>query len=136
MSRQPADADLDIDMDTSLAEAHELAHSAEHELTQAVPKGSPAIKNSPYIQVHSVLAAEKRRPGARYPNADTPPTPTSTAVKVDRVGPGSGAGGVFGGYAAVGVAEQVQGERALGEVGALGYLCAGVAAGEEDLRRG
>ena len=33
-----ADADLDIDGHTSLADAHRLAHDAEHELTHAVPK--------------------------------------------------------------------------------------------------
>jgi cation diffusion facilitator family transporter len=38
-----ADADLDIDPNSSLAEAHELAHSAEHELTHAVPKLSSAV---------------------------------------------------------------------------------------------
>jgi cation diffusion facilitator family transporter len=38
-----ADADLDIDSNTSLAEAHRLAHSAEHELTHAVPKLSGAV---------------------------------------------------------------------------------------------
>ena len=38
-----ADADLDIDSTTSLAEAHQLAHSAEHELTHAVPKLSSAV---------------------------------------------------------------------------------------------
>lgn len=38
-----ADADLDIDSNTSLAEAHRLAHSAEHELTHAVPKLASAV---------------------------------------------------------------------------------------------
>jgi cation diffusion facilitator family transporter len=38
-----ADADLDIDCNTSLAEAHHLAHSAEHELTHAVPKLASAV---------------------------------------------------------------------------------------------
>ena len=38
-----ADADLDIDSLTSLAEAHRLAHTAEHELTHAVPKLSSAV---------------------------------------------------------------------------------------------
>lgn len=38
-----ADADLDIDSGTSLAEAHQLAHSAEHELTHAVPKLASAV---------------------------------------------------------------------------------------------
>jgi cation diffusion facilitator family transporter len=38
-----ADADLDIDSGTSLAEAHQLAHDAEHRLTHAVPKLSSAV---------------------------------------------------------------------------------------------
>lgn len=38
-----ADADLDIDSNSSLAEAHRLAHSAEHELTHAVPKLVSAV---------------------------------------------------------------------------------------------
>ncbi len=38
-----ADADLDIDSNTSLAEAHQLAHYAEHELTHAVPKLASAV---------------------------------------------------------------------------------------------
>jgi len=38
-----ADADLDIESSTSLAEAHQLAHVAEHQLTHAVPKLSSAV---------------------------------------------------------------------------------------------
>jgi cation diffusion facilitator family transporter len=38
-----ADADLDIDGLTSLADAHRLAHDAEHELTHAVPKLTAAV---------------------------------------------------------------------------------------------
>jgi cation diffusion facilitator family transporter len=38
-----ADADLDIDSSTSLAEAHHLAHLAEHHLIQAVPKLTGAV---------------------------------------------------------------------------------------------
>jgi cation diffusion facilitator family transporter len=38
-----ADADLDIESATSLADAHELAHHAEHELTHAVPKLTGAV---------------------------------------------------------------------------------------------
>lgn len=38
-----ADADLDIDSTTSLAEAHQLAHVAEHELTHAVPRLTSAV---------------------------------------------------------------------------------------------
>jgi len=38
-----ADADLDIGRDTSLAEAHRLAHEAEHALTHSVPKLTAAV---------------------------------------------------------------------------------------------
>ena len=38
-----ADAELDIDPSTSLAEAHRIAHDAEHTLTHAVPKLSSAL---------------------------------------------------------------------------------------------
>ena len=38
-----ADADLDIDSQTSLAEAHQLAHTAEQELIGAVPKLTSAV---------------------------------------------------------------------------------------------
>ncbi len=38
-----ADADLDINADSSLATAHDLAHTAEHELTHAVPKLTAAV---------------------------------------------------------------------------------------------
>jgi cation diffusion facilitator family transporter len=38
-----ADADLDIDRTTSLAEAHQLAHVAEHQLTHAVPRLTSAV---------------------------------------------------------------------------------------------
>jgi len=38
-----ADADLDINSNSSLAEAHRLAHTAEHELTHAVPKLTSAV---------------------------------------------------------------------------------------------
>ena len=38
-----ADAELDIDPATSLADAHRIAHSAEHALTHAVPKLSSAL---------------------------------------------------------------------------------------------
>lgn len=50
--RLHADAELDIDPDTSLHEAHRIAHQAEHTLTHAVPKLSSAL-------VHA------------YPTADT-----------------------------------------------------------------
>jgi cation diffusion facilitator family transporter len=38
-----ADAELDIDPSTSLSDAHQLAHDAEHALTHAVPKLSTAL---------------------------------------------------------------------------------------------
>ncbi len=41
--RLHADAELDIDPSTSLADAHELAHRAEHSLTHAVPKLDSAL---------------------------------------------------------------------------------------------
>lgn len=41
--RLHADAELDIDPTVSLREAHELAHSAEHALTHALPKLSSAL---------------------------------------------------------------------------------------------
>jgi len=41
--RLHADAELDIAADTSLANAHQLAHDAEHTLTHAVPKLSTAL---------------------------------------------------------------------------------------------
>ena len=47
-----ADADLDIDGFTSLADAHQLAHSAEHELTHAVPKLASAVVHA-YPEGHA-----------------------------------------------------------------------------------
>lgn len=41
--RLHADAELDIDPDISLDEAHRIAHTAEHELTHAVPKLDTAL---------------------------------------------------------------------------------------------
>ena len=41
--RLHADAELDIDPATSLADAHHIAHEAEHTLTHAVPKLSSAL---------------------------------------------------------------------------------------------
>jgi len=38
-----ADADLDINSATSLADAHDLAHVAEHDLVHAVPKLTSAV---------------------------------------------------------------------------------------------
>jgi divalent metal cation (Fe/Co/Zn/Cd) transporter len=41
--RLHADAELDIDPGASLEQAHLIAHTAEHELTHAVPKLSSAL---------------------------------------------------------------------------------------------
>jgi divalent metal cation (Fe/Co/Zn/Cd) transporter len=41
--RMHADAELDIDPRTNLADAHRIAHDAEHELVHAVPKLSSAL---------------------------------------------------------------------------------------------
>ena len=41
--RLHADAELDIDPTTSLSDAHQIAHNAEHTLTHAVPKLSTAL---------------------------------------------------------------------------------------------
>jgi cation diffusion facilitator family transporter len=41
--RLHADAELDIEPDTTLADAHKIAHAAEHELTHAVPKLRTAL---------------------------------------------------------------------------------------------
>ena len=41
--RLHADAELDIDPATSLTDAHQIAHEAEHTLTHAVPKLSTAL---------------------------------------------------------------------------------------------
>jgi len=41
--RLHADAELDIDPDTSLEDAHRIAHDAEHELTHAVPRLDSAL---------------------------------------------------------------------------------------------
>jgi divalent metal cation (Fe/Co/Zn/Cd) transporter len=49
-----AEAKLDIDADVTLAEAHRIAHSAEHTLTHAVPKLSTAL-------VHAYPAGDESR---------------------------------------------------------------------------
>jgi len=41
--RLHADAELDIDPDASLEDAHRIAHDAEHQLTHAIPKLSSAL---------------------------------------------------------------------------------------------
>ena len=55
--RLHADVELDIDPDTSLADAHRLAHEAEHTLTHAVPKLSTALVHA--YPAHSPVAAGK-----------------------------------------------------------------------------
>ena len=56
--RLHADAELDIDPTTSLADAHRIAHDAEHTLTHAVPKLSSAL-------VHAYPASSGDRFGVR-----------------------------------------------------------------------
>lgn len=56
--RLHADAELDIDPATSLADAHRIAHEAEHTLTHAVPKLSTAL-------VHAYPAHGTADTGAR-----------------------------------------------------------------------
>jgi divalent metal cation (Fe/Co/Zn/Cd) transporter len=41
--RLHAEAELDIDASVTLADAHRIAHEAEHTLTHAVPKLSSAL---------------------------------------------------------------------------------------------
>jgi divalent metal cation (Fe/Co/Zn/Cd) transporter len=41
--RLHAEAELDIDASVTLADAHRIAHEAEHTLTHAVPKLSTAL---------------------------------------------------------------------------------------------
>ncbi len=48
-----ADADLDINSATSLADAHDLAHVAEHDLVHAVPKLTSAVSTPPRRRVRS-----------------------------------------------------------------------------------
>ncbi|MGZ8815596.1 MAG: cation transporter dimerization domain-containing protein, partial [Mycobacterium sp.] len=46
--RLEADTELDVDPSLSLAEAHAVAHTAEHELAQAIPKlGSVVVHAYP-----------------------------------------------------------------------------------------
>ena len=51
--RLHADAELDIDPATSLADAHRIAHEAEHRLTHAVPKLSTALVHAYPAHDHS-----------------------------------------------------------------------------------
>ena len=62
--RLHADAELDIDPTLSLAEAHRIAHDAEHELTQAVPKLTTAM-------IHAYPADNAGHPG-RHPEDSAP----------------------------------------------------------------
>ena len=50
--RLHADAELDIDPNVSLAQAHRIAHEAEHTLTHAVPKLSTALIHAYPAQAH------------------------------------------------------------------------------------
>lgn len=59
-----ADADLDIDPGTTLADAHHLAHTAEHELTHAVPKLTAAVVHAYPGTAHTSHSAGWAR---RYP---------------------------------------------------------------------
>jgi cation diffusion facilitator family transporter len=54
--RLHADAELDIDPNTSLTDAHRIAHDAEHTLTHAVPKLSSALIHA-YPANHNAPAA-------------------------------------------------------------------------------
>ena len=62
--RLHADAELDIDPTLSLAEAHRIAHDAEHELTHAVPKLTTAM-------IHAYPADNVGHPG-RHPEDSAP----------------------------------------------------------------
>ena len=53
--RLHADAELDVDPTLNLAQAHRIAHEAEHELTHAVPKLSTALIHA-YPAEHDVTA--------------------------------------------------------------------------------
>ena len=53
--RLHADAELDVDPTLNLAQAHRIAHDAEHELTHAVPKLSTALIHA-YPAEHDVTA--------------------------------------------------------------------------------
>ena len=64
--RLHADAELDIDPALSLAEAHRLAHDAEHHLIHAVPKLATAMIHA--YPAHDAMAAEKHRRGVESPS--------------------------------------------------------------------
>jgi divalent metal cation (Fe/Co/Zn/Cd) transporter len=59
--RLHADAELDIDPELSLADAHHIAHNAEHDLIHAVPKLTTAMIHA--YPAHGDNAAEKHRHG-------------------------------------------------------------------------
>ena len=60
--RLHADAELDIDPELSLAEAHHIAHDVEHDLIHTVPKLATAMIHA--YPAHEDNAAEKHRHGA------------------------------------------------------------------------
>ena len=55
-----ADAELDIDPALTLAQAHRIAHDAEHDLVRAVPKLTTALIHA-YPAHRACLAADRRR---------------------------------------------------------------------------
>jgi cation diffusion facilitator family transporter len=63
--RLHADAELDIDPALSLAEAHRIAHDAEHDLIHAVPKLTTAIIHA--YPADDVNPAEQHRQGTERP---------------------------------------------------------------------
>jgi cation diffusion facilitator family transporter len=50
--RLHADAELDIDPDLTLAQAHQIAHGAEHDLTHAIPKLDTAVVHAYPAHAH------------------------------------------------------------------------------------
>ena len=63
--RLHADAELDIDPATSLADAHRIAHEAEHTLTHAVPKLSSALVHAYPATTRPTIDLAKASPLAR-----------------------------------------------------------------------
>lgn len=61
--RLHADAELDIDPELSLADAHRIAHDSEHDLIHAVPKMTTAVIHA-YPADHHNAAEKHRRHGA------------------------------------------------------------------------
>ncbi|MDQ1482829.1 MAG: hypothetical protein QOF35_905, partial [Actinomycetota bacterium] len=64
--RIQADADLDIDENTSLARAHDLAHTAEDRLVQAIPKLTAAVVHA-YPQAVSSSVSHSSGPAEESP---------------------------------------------------------------------